>query len=114
MEKREHGRLRVASLFFVRPEPTRIGTDQTIARRPGGPGRWSRGVWGALTLLIAISAFAPVRCAALDDRTQRTQYVQMTLTDRNGLPQNSVDAVAQTTDGYMWFGTQEGLGRFDG
>jgi ligand-binding sensor domain-containing protein len=32
----------------------------------------------------------------------------------NGLPQNSVQAVAQTRDGYLWLGTQEGLVRFDG
>jgi signal transduction histidine kinase/ligand-binding sensor domain-containing protein/CheY-like chemotaxis protein len=31
-----------------------------------------------------------------------------------GLPQNSVQAVLQTRDGYLWFGTQEGLVRFDG
>lgn len=41
-------------------------------------------------------------------------YVQTTLTDQNGLPQNSVNAIAQTTDGYLWFGTEEGLARFDG
>jgi ligand-binding sensor domain-containing protein len=32
----------------------------------------------------------------------------------NGLPQNSVQAVVQTRDGYLWIGTQEGLVRFDG
>lgn len=31
-----------------------------------------------------------------------------------GLPQNSVNAIAQTPDGYLWVGTQEGLARFDG
>lgn len=31
-----------------------------------------------------------------------------------GLPQNSVWAIAQTGDGYLWVGTQEGLARFDG
>src|SRR5262245_31850831 len=32
----------------------------------------------------------------------------------NGLPQNSVQAIVQTRDGYLWLGTQEGLVRFDG
>src|SRR5438309_827082 len=32
----------------------------------------------------------------------------------DGLPQNSVKALAQTGDGYLWVGTQEGLARFDG
>lgn len=30
------------------------------------------------------------------------------------MPQNSVHAIAQTPDGYIWFGTEEGIARFDG
>jgi signal transduction histidine kinase len=36
------------------------------------------------------------------------------LTVFNGLPSDSVRAVAQTPDGVMWFGTDNGLARFDG
>ena len=32
----------------------------------------------------------------------------------NGLPSDSVRAIAQTRDGVMWFGTDNGLARFDG
>ena len=32
----------------------------------------------------------------------------------SGLPGNSVFALRQTPDGYLWIGTQEGLVRFDG
>ena len=32
----------------------------------------------------------------------------------DGLPQNSVYAITQTRDGYLWVGTHEGLVRFDG
>ncbi len=32
----------------------------------------------------------------------------------NGLPSENVRAVAQTPDGILWFGTQNGLARFDG
>ena len=32
----------------------------------------------------------------------------------NGLPSDSVRAIAQTPDGVMWFGTDNGLSRFDG
>src|SRR5207253_189458 len=35
-------------------------------------------------------------------------------TSDSGLPQNSITAIAQTRDGYLWLGTQEGLVRFDG
>lgn len=31
-----------------------------------------------------------------------------------GLPQNSVHAIAQTSDGFLWVGTEDGLARFDG
>ena len=32
----------------------------------------------------------------------------------DGLPQNFVAAMAQTSDGYLWLATQEGVARFDG
>lgn len=32
----------------------------------------------------------------------------------NGLPNNIVQAITQTLDGYLWIGTREGLCRFDG
>lgn len=40
-------------------------------------------------------------------------HVEVWRTDR-GLPQSSVTSVAQTSDGYLWVGTQNGLARFDG
>ena len=32
----------------------------------------------------------------------------------NGLPQNSIQAITQTPDGYLWIATRDGLARFDG
>ena len=32
----------------------------------------------------------------------------------NGLPQNTVQALAETQDGFVWLGTEAGLVRFDG
>src|SRR4051812_41458714 len=32
----------------------------------------------------------------------------------NGLPQNSVNDIKQTKDGYLWLATYDGLVRFDG
>ncbi|HTL69356.1 MAG TPA: two-component regulator propeller domain-containing protein [Lacunisphaera sp.] len=32
----------------------------------------------------------------------------------DGLPQNKVTSAVQTRDGYLWFGTESGLARFDG
>jgi methyl-accepting chemotaxis protein/ligand-binding sensor domain-containing protein len=50
----------------------------------------------------------------LDPQKRLTQYIIDTWLEDEGLPQNSVQALAQTVDGYLWFGTQEGLVRFDG
>jgi ligand-binding sensor domain-containing protein len=35
-------------------------------------------------------------------------------TTENGLPQNSIQALLQTHDGYLWMSTLDGLVRFDG
>jgi diguanylate cyclase (GGDEF)-like protein len=43
-----------------------------------------------------------------------TQLMQSVWQTREGLPQNSVQAIVQTLDGYIWIGTQDGLARFDG
>ncbi len=51
---------------------------------------------------------------ALDPQKAITQYVHDTWQIEDGLPQNSVLAIVQTRDGYLWLGTQEGLVRFDG
>jgi PAS domain S-box-containing protein len=41
-------------------------------------------------------------------------YVHNSWNSEDGLPQNSVQAIVQTKDGYLWLGTQEGLVRFNG
>ena len=51
---------------------------------------------------------------ALDSRRELSQFSHEVWLTENGLPQNTVHAVAQTKDGYVWIGTEEGLARFDG
>lgn len=41
-------------------------------------------------------------------------YQQRVWKSEDGLPQNTVPAIAQSNDGYLWFGTELGLVRFDG
>ncbi|NND70992.1 MAG: response regulator, partial [Rhodothermales bacterium] len=43
-----------------------------------------------------------------------SQYMHDEWQVDDGLPQNSVRALAQTQDGYLWLGTDDGLVRFDG
>ncbi len=51
---------------------------------------------------------------ALDPVRSVTQYTLSTWDLEDGLPQSTVNAIAQTAEGYLWLGTQEGLVRFDG
>src|SRR5436190_9828689 len=44
----------------------------------------------------------------------RGQYEFDVWNTDNGLPQNSVLAILQTRDGYLWLTTSDGLVRFDG
>jgi PAS domain S-box-containing protein len=43
-----------------------------------------------------------------------SQYIQDVWNAQAGLPQSSVLAIAQTREGYLWVGTEDGLARFDG
>ena len=52
--------------------------------------------------------------AALDPARALTQYLRAVWQRGQGLPQNTVQAVLQTRDGYLWVGTGDGLVRFDG
>ncbi|MBC7982807.1 MAG: response regulator [Candidatus Obscuribacterales bacterium] len=51
---------------------------------------------------------------ALDPEKLIRQYVHRSWQTDDGLPQNSVTAAIQSDDGYLWFGTRDGLCRFDG
>jgi PAS domain S-box-containing protein len=51
---------------------------------------------------------------ALDPARSISQYGVRNWTAEDGLPQNSVNAITQTADGYLWLATQEGVARFDG
>jgi signal transduction histidine kinase/ligand-binding sensor domain-containing protein len=63
--------------------------------------------------LLLAASFAPAR-ASLDPGKPLTQFVHKAWQSAQGLPQNSVLGIAQTADGYLWLGTEEGLARFDG
>ncbi len=51
---------------------------------------------------------------ALDPNKAVTHYNVQVWDMDSGLPGNSVFALRQTSDGYLWIGTQDGLVRFDG
>jgi signal transduction histidine kinase/ligand-binding sensor domain-containing protein len=51
---------------------------------------------------------------ALNPRRALTQYTRTVWTQEHGLPQDTIRTIAQTKDGYLWLGTDEGLAQFDG
>jgi len=55
-------------------------------------------------------------CATVTGDAQGTQRKARfdVWTTEHGLPQNSVNAIVQTRDGYLWLATMDGLARFDG
>ncbi len=64
------------------------------------------GLFWALTLAHVLMAAAP----AQEVRALRHQAWSV----EEGLPQNSVHALLQSRDGYLWIGTEGGVARFDG
>lgn len=73
-----------------------------------------------LLLLAAPAFFAPASLPAQTVPTNpppahlRDDYLLRTWETRDGLPENSSTAIVQTDDGFLWFGTFNGLVRFDG
>lgn len=69
----------------------------------------------AIALVAAVVLGVAAREArALDPATAIAQYNQRVWSLEEGLPQAYITAIAQTSDGYLWIGTDGGLARFDG
>src|ERR1700744_5876092 len=63
----------------------------------------------------AITASVPTaRAQTARPLTHPQEFTVDQWTTVDGLPQNSVNAIAQTPDGYIWVGTFGGLAEFDG
>lgn len=73
-----------------------------------------RGDHIAVTVLAMLVMHGPPVLLALNPSKALTQYTRTVWTEAEGLPQDTIRAIAQTSDGYLWLGTTEGLARFDG
>jgi signal transduction histidine kinase/ligand-binding sensor domain-containing protein len=71
-------------------------------------------VYPRVLLAVIAVATASLPALALNPRRALTQYTRTVWTQEHGLPQDTVRAIAQTKDGYLWIGTDEGLAQFDG
>ena len=61
-----------------------------------------------MLFLLLSGSFAYAKDTPLAD------YHIDTWTSSDGLPHNSINAIAQTDDGYLWFATWEGVARYNG
>ena len=70
------------------------------------------------TLALALTAFSGMLCVQAQTigpaSAQPENYATRVWQTQDGLPQETVQAVAQTLDGFLWIGTTGGLLRFDG
>lgn len=79
---------------------------------------------GLLSALFIISLHSSSACLSLtlqlqssitkDDQPSDTEIRFAHLTTENGLSQNTVQCIFQDKVGFLWFGTQDGLNRYDG
>ncbi len=67
-----------------------------------------------LCILIVLPLAAVVQACALAPAKAFSQYALSSWGHGNGLAANSVMAIAQTSDGFLWLATEQGLVRWDG
>jgi len=65
-------------------------------------------------LLQMLAAFVPSAGAAAPALLADSAYILRAWGTEEGLPENSATAIVQTHDGYLWFGTFNGLVRLNG
>jgi ligand-binding sensor domain-containing protein/signal transduction histidine kinase len=80
--------------------------------------RWMQPVllFALLTALAVAdqTALAYARTAAATDAAPAKEYTRRIWRIQDGLPEDTVQAIQQSQDGYLWIGTTGGLVRFDG
>ena len=82
------------------------------------PFRWRYGVGVKAAIRNLLGTALLLSCGhsgqALEPSSPLANYGRQTWVMENGLPQNTVQALLQTRNGFVWFGTEAGLVRFDG
>jgi ligand-binding sensor domain-containing protein/signal transduction histidine kinase len=68
----------------------------------------------SILIVAYIAVGSPILLLALDGTKAPSQYTHSIVQTDEGLPSNTVPAIFQAQNGYLWLGTFEGLVRFDG
>ena len=74
---------------------------------------WSSFVHRAVAVFVLLALWPPLVATSTPDRAMPA-YAERTWGMQDGLPEQVVQAFAQTHDRYLWIGTTGGLLRFDG
>jgi ligand-binding sensor domain-containing protein/signal transduction histidine kinase len=82
--------------------------DQIHLRHGGGGEGW---IFSEMAIATSFSDFVNANGSGAGGETP---FTFRSWQREQGLPENYVRALAQTRDGYMWVGTDEGVSRFDG
>jgi ligand-binding sensor domain-containing protein/signal transduction histidine kinase len=72
------------------------------------------GRWGPTPVAAGLMIWFSLAGIALAASSDLRQYESQAWQSDDGLPDTTVEAIAQTDDGYLWVGTRSGLARFDG
>ena len=82
---------------------------------PGGRPDDTNGSYLFLKITVFFVLIVQTLCNwAIDPTKSINQYVHDVWKTEQGLPQNTIEAIIQSRQGYLWLATQEGLARFDG
>lgn len=68
--------------------------------------------WVFVLLVLVVTSSNGVGAASING--QLTDYYHEHFTTRDGLPHNTVNAINQSSDGYLWLAGWEGVSRFNG
>lgn len=93
-------------------EPSGANTEPRFRRPLSCIEKWKGASLKRALIFVWLCFAGAGRC--LDPHKAISQYVHTVWSSESGLPQNSIQALLQTRDGYLWIGTQEGLVRFNG
>ncbi len=110
-------------------DDARVGPTHAVSRRPHHPASYTDTKapmplacrrpsripsWTRALVCVVIGLCSAVALHALDPGRPLRQLGQQNWQTDSGLPQNTVHAILQSRDGFLWLATEGGLVRFDG
>jgi PAS domain S-box-containing protein len=87
-----------------------LAKTDTLHKATSHLARDAKSVWLILFILIFLAGLHPLTLVHAQTPTPRFTH----LTSEQGLSHNAVKCILQDSQGFMWFGTQDGLNRYDG